>query len=215
MVANVSKTLATAADVLEHLHQALLRGGFAGGVPAYRAMTDLLFGQRAWSLSRADDPLAAQFQKVAAKAAAVRDILEPYTEMMRRLSAVAALELPAAPEVGPAPKPEPEALQERIVAALRAHGRPMTATALAREAGLTRTRARAAIRELVAGGAVEAAQAGRRTFYSLRGMKDQRHRSGSEQHSRLPAGRPEVCSATSSSTPSTRPSRPGTARSAP
>ncbi len=163
MVANVSKTLATAADVLEHLHQALLRGGFAGGVPAYRAMTDLLFGQRAWSLSRADDHLAAQFQQVAAKAAAVRDILEPYTEMMRRLSAVAALELPAQPELmdeAPAPR-------DRVVATLRAHGRPLTATALAREAGLTRMQAGAAVRELVAAGAVEAARTGRRTLYGL------------------------------------------------
>jgi hypothetical protein len=169
MLANVSATLATAARVLEHLHSALVRAGFVSGMPAYRSMCDLLFGQRLWSLPRADDRLRAQFQDVAAKATAVRDILEPYTDMMRRLSAVGTLDLAPVPRPEPEPARPPQSDGGRIAATLRAHGRPMTVTALAREAGMTRRHAGDLVRGLVTAGAVKAVKAGRRTLYITAG----------------------------------------------
>lgn len=170
MLANVSKTLATVAQVLEHLHTALVQAGFASGMPAYRSMCALLVGQRVWSLSRDDGHLGAQFQNVAAKATAVRDILEPYTEMMKRLGAIGTLELTVPPELDGSPQHP----RERIVTALRAHGRPMTVTTLAREVEMTRTHAAAVVRELIASGVIETVKAGRRTLYGIkrRSMND-------------------------------------------
>jgi predicted transcriptional regulator len=92
LMVNVLKSVKTAQDVLTHFESSLEQGGFAKGVPPYQKMCDTLLGQRLWSTPHQNEELEVEFQKLSSKAARIFETLLPYTEIMKKLSAVSSIE---------------------------------------------------------------------------------------------------------------------------
>ncbi len=156
LIDNVRSSLKTAVDVLDHFERALLRGGFAEGIGAYRAMSRTLIGQRLWSQQLEGDPLRKEFSDLSARAKKVLQMLAPYAEVMRNLGAMEALGLDAA---------ELNSDETKILEFLRVQREPVGETKLRQGVGLDGARVRRILGKLTKQALVKKYKRGNRTLY--------------------------------------------------
>lgn len=92
--ANIAGSVRTAEQVLAHLETSLRRAGFEEGLAAYRKMGETLVGQRLWSQRERNEEIEQLFAALSGRARSIYGLLEPYSELMRKIASLDALAKP-------------------------------------------------------------------------------------------------------------------------
>jgi hypothetical protein len=121
LLANVLKSVKTAREILTHFRTSLVQSGFEKGIPSYQKMCATLLGQKLWSQTFRNEELDKEFRNLAGSAVEIYEVLAPYTEIMKKLSAISALEQP---------ETTIPASEEVILKTLRERGIPISLSAL-------------------------------------------------------------------------------------
>lgn len=164
LATNVARTAETAATVLAHFKTTLHQSGMAGGLEAYRLMTDTLINQRLWALGH--DPASGEehFKAIAADARAIHELLTSYAELMAKLALLPQM-------TGPGRDAQPAAATvssdpgDQLHAWLLQQPRPVSATRIRAALHLSSVALETQLRQLEAAGrVVKSGSAGRYLF---------------------------------------------------
>jgi DNA-binding transcriptional ArsR family regulator len=155
----IRQSLAAVTTALTHFRDNLDRAGFGEGAATYKQMANVIVGQFFWSQEQGTLEDLIEFAPAIDLARDIHHHLEPYVTCMARLGALYEL-LPSEGE-------ESDNDGSQLQRALRAAGRPMSASALSREVDDSLTTVRRELAELVESGAVVKAQSGSRVRYEL------------------------------------------------
>lgn len=119
---NLAQSLDAAATALTHMTDQLARGGFEAGAASYTEMANIILGQRMWAQSQEITEFDTRFDEIASLASRIHEQLAPYCAAMEKLRALAGL-MSEEDDLDP--------LDRRVIEALEAANKPMTATAVA------------------------------------------------------------------------------------
>lgn len=119
----LEKSLKSTANGLDLLLRSLERGGLGAAAGPYQQLGRVLIQQRLWALDYRRDELKPLWKAIAAKAAAIHALLEPFAALMGvlkdidRITATGSIaEVPApAPTPVPKPPPSPDALTGQLL----------------------------------------------------------------------------------------------------
>lgn len=142
---NLESSLNAVETALEHLNNALVRGGFEAGAANYRKMADIIVGQRIWATENGVSEFDPRFRRVAELAERINDQLSPYCFVMERLGALGPMTDEAAPK---------SPLEANIIGVLRQASSPMSTTAIRGAVGAATKAVKLALQALVQDGVI-------------------------------------------------------------
>ncbi len=88
MLKNVERSTQNALNALTQFEKSLIQGRFKEGINSYQVLCNTLLGQKIWSSDKDNQAINDNFEKIAATAKNIVDILQPYVESLEKLTNV-------------------------------------------------------------------------------------------------------------------------------